>query len=275
MLRESQNRIRSMALIHQTLYESKDFAQVDFGNFLDSLVPTLVSSYGVGTDRVHARRSMRVEVLLPINAAIPCGLVVNELISNALKHAFPGDRDGEITIDLAPGRRTMRAAHRQRRWRRAFRRASTWRRPPRWACSSSPCSPISSAARWTFNRANPTRFALRFPHRARETDRMMPSHELWWSKTSGSSRCICGNSCRGWATRSPAMATSGEQALQQIRDLQPDVVLMDIHIEGDIDGIETAARIPPELHIPVIYLTAYSEEATLERARDTSRTAIC
>ena len=65
----------------------------------------------------------------------------------------------------------------------------------------------------------------------------------------------------------PAMATAGEQALQHIRDFQPDVVLMDIHIEGDIDGIETAARIPPELHVPVIYLTAYSEEATLERAR--------
>jgi signal transduction histidine kinase len=65
----------------------------------------------------------------------------------------------------------------------------------------------------------------------------------------------------------PAMATAGKQALQQIQELLPDVVLMDIHIEGDIDGIETAARIPPELHIPVIYLTAYSEEATLERAR--------
>ena len=44
---------------------------------------------------------------------------------------------------------------------------------------------------------------------------------------------------------------------------------MDIHIEGDIDGIETAARIPPDYHIPVVYLTAYSEEATLERARET------
>jgi signal transduction histidine kinase len=65
----------------------------------------------------------------------------------------------------------------------------------------------------------------------------------------------------------PAMATAGEQALKHIRELLPDVVLMDIHIEGDIDGIETASRIPPELHIPVIYLTAYSEEATLERAR--------
>ena len=65
----------------------------------------------------------------------------------------------------------------------------------------------------------------------------------------------------------PAMATKGAEALSKIAELLPDIVLMDIHIEGDIDGIETAARIPPELQIPVIYLTAYSEEATLERAR--------
>ena len=67
----------------------------------------------------------------------------------------------------------------------------------------------------------------------------------------------------------PAMCTEGTQALKKIQDIRPDVVLMDIHIEGDIDGIETASRIPDDLQIPVIYLSAYSEEATLERARST------
>jgi PAS domain S-box-containing protein len=101
ILRESQNRIRSMALIHQTLYESKDFVQVDFSNFLETLAPTLISSYGVDSDRVTLSIDA-VEVLLPINAAIPCGLVVNELISNALKHAFRDGRTGTISIELAP-----------------------------------------------------------------------------------------------------------------------------------------------------------------------------
>ncbi len=100
MMRESQNRIRSMALIHQTLYESKDFARVDFRNFLDSLLPNLVSSYGIGSERVKLVIHS-VEVLLPINAAIPCGLIVNELISNALKHGFPGDTKGEISVRLS------------------------------------------------------------------------------------------------------------------------------------------------------------------------------
>lgn len=64
----------------------------------------------------------------------------------------------------------------------------------------------------------------------------------------------------------PVVVSSGADALAQIEMLRPDVVLMDIHIDGDLDGIETASRIPPELMVPVIYLTAYSEEATLARA---------
>jgi CheY-like chemotaxis protein len=58
----------------------------------------------------------------------------------------------------------------------------------------------------------------------------------------------------------------GEEALRFINDLYPDVILMDIHIQGAMDGIETATRIPRYLHIPVIYLTAYSEDTTLARA---------
>src|SRR5271157_4591762 len=63
-----------------------------------------------------------------------------------------------------------------------------------------------------------------------------------------------------------AVAASGEEALRQIEAQRPDVVLMDIHIEGPIDGIETTARISPDLQIPVIYLTAYAGDTTLERA---------
>jgi signal transduction histidine kinase len=66
-----------------------------------------------------------------------------------------------------------------------------------------------------------------------------------------------------------AVVTSGRKALAAITENRPDIVLMDIHIDGDMDGIATAAAIPPDLHLPVVYLTAYSEEATLERARAT------
>jgi len=99
VLQSTQNRIRSMALIHQTLYQSKDFARVDFNAFLLSFVPTLIQSYSVQPDQVSLTIHVA-EVRLPIDAAIPCGLIVNELISNALKHAFPDGRKGTICISF-------------------------------------------------------------------------------------------------------------------------------------------------------------------------------
>jgi PAS domain S-box-containing protein len=99
MLRDSQNRIRSMALIHQTLYQSKDFARVDFRNFLDQLAPVLLTTYAPMAGRV--RLSVQAEgVYLPIEAAVPAGLAVNEIVSNALKHGFPDGREGEIHVRL-------------------------------------------------------------------------------------------------------------------------------------------------------------------------------
>jgi len=100
MLLDSQNRITSMALVHETLCQSRNLARVDFGNFLDSLVPSLVASYGVCPENISVDIDA-VGMLLPVDAAIPCGLVVNELITNALKHAFPGGQLGEIKVGLA------------------------------------------------------------------------------------------------------------------------------------------------------------------------------
>ncbi len=99
-LRASRNRIKSMALIHQTIYQSKDFAAVNFGIFLDTLIPILFSSYNLEIEQVKVSVKAA-EVRLPINLAIPCGLIVNELVSNALKHAFPKGRQGEISLKLA------------------------------------------------------------------------------------------------------------------------------------------------------------------------------
>jgi DNA-binding NarL/FixJ family response regulator len=65
------------------------------------------------------------------------------------------------------------------------------------------------------------------------------------------------------------VAACGKRALRLVNEMRPDVVLMDIHIEGAIDGIETTERIPAELMVPVVYLTAYSDEETLQRASET------
>jgi PAS domain S-box-containing protein len=108
ILKDAQNRIRSMGLIHQTLYQSQDFASVDFSGFLAALIPNLSVSYAAEPSRV-ALSIDAVGVLLPISVAVPCGLMVNELITNAFKHGFPGGRPGEITVSLRhePGERVV------------------------------------------------------------------------------------------------------------------------------------------------------------------------
>ncbi|TWB34117.1 PAS domain S-box protein [Nitrospirillum viridazoti] len=100
MLSDTKNRVQSMSLIHQILYESKNFSEVDLGLFLKGLAPTLVAAYGLDAGRVSLKIDVG-ELFLPINAAIPCGLLVNELITNALKHGFPGDRHGEVSVTFA------------------------------------------------------------------------------------------------------------------------------------------------------------------------------
>jgi PAS domain S-box-containing protein len=99
---EIQNRISSMALIHAKLYQADDLARIDFGKYLQDLTNALIHSYGFTSDSVSVTLSAP-EVLLNINTAVPLGLIINELVSNCLKHAFTSDRDGnEIRIELQP-----------------------------------------------------------------------------------------------------------------------------------------------------------------------------
>jgi two-component sensor histidine kinase len=97
LFRESQNRVKSMALVHERLYRSENMIEVDFGEYVRTVVVQLARSYGKG----HITCSVEADdVRLAVDAAIPCGLMVNELVSNALKYAFP-DRDaGEIHVSL-------------------------------------------------------------------------------------------------------------------------------------------------------------------------------
>ncbi len=97
---DSQHRIESMSLIHEELYKSADLARVDFAQYMSNLTENLFESYGVVADQV----SLGIDVDSPpldIDKAIPLGLIVNELVSNSLKYAFPDSGKGTIAISLS------------------------------------------------------------------------------------------------------------------------------------------------------------------------------
>jgi two-component sensor histidine kinase len=99
LLRESHTRVKSIALIHEKLYQSPNLTQVDIQHYIRSLTEYLCTSYGLDPEKIRLRLDLE-QAYLGIGTAIPCGLIINELVSNALKHAFPGDREGEIYVGL-------------------------------------------------------------------------------------------------------------------------------------------------------------------------------
>lgn len=98
---DSKNRVRSMALIHEQLYQSPNLAHIDFAEYVTSLVNYLVRVYRVDESRIRVHLSLA-PLYMGIDTAVPCGLILNELVSNAFKHAFTDDRQGDVLITLQP-----------------------------------------------------------------------------------------------------------------------------------------------------------------------------
>ncbi|MBN1938801.1 MAG: PAS domain S-box protein [Candidatus Aminicenantes bacterium] len=100
--REGQRRIRSMALVHEKLYRSRSLSRIEFGGYLRQLSGQMLQSSDKRPGTISLKLDMD-ERMFDIQTAIPLGLITNELLSNSLKHAFPDERRGEITISLRPG----------------------------------------------------------------------------------------------------------------------------------------------------------------------------
>ncbi len=99
MFKQSQNRVKAMALLHEKLYQSPELTRIDFDEYLRSLMPTLFQSYKTTMAEIECIIETD-GMLLDIDTAIPCGLIVGELVANSLKHAFPQGKTGSINVGL-------------------------------------------------------------------------------------------------------------------------------------------------------------------------------
>ncbi len=105
-LHESQNRIRAMALVHEILYQSTGFRKIDLDTYVRTLGKNLFDVYGIKEKEIPLHTDIP-DISLDANSAIPVGLIINELMSNALKHAFPGKNNGEIFIKVRKETHTL------------------------------------------------------------------------------------------------------------------------------------------------------------------------
>jgi PAS domain S-box-containing protein len=99
LLRESQNRIKTMAYIHESLYQNKSFSSVNFSDYVNTLVNNIVQSYSYSSEKIELIMELA-DIDLSLDISIPAGLIINELITNSMKHAFPGEKHGMIMLKL-------------------------------------------------------------------------------------------------------------------------------------------------------------------------------
>ena len=264
LFKESQNRVRSIALFHEKLYQSRDLGRVEIAEYLKGLANDSFATYGVNpADIVLAVHTE--DIPLGVDAAISCGLIVNELISNSVKHAFPDRRKGQVEV-------TLRSAGTDVILEVAdngvgFPANLDFRSPSTLGLKLVAIFTEQVDGTMDLTREGGTRFSLRFTpgtFMSEAANRILVVEDQ---------RLVAAdieNTLKKLGYVVVGNVASAEDAISKSDQLRPELVLMDVRLRGEMDGIEAAEVIRDRFNVPVVYLTAYADEETILRAKKTT-----
>ena len=273
----SQNRIRSMALVHEMLYGSESFSEINFSAYIQAIVKELQETYEVPGKAIAV--SLQSEnTVLGIHLAIPCALIVNELVSNSLKHAFPDRSEGEIRIGFSRDEDDYLLTVEDNGIGFRHNRDYVEGGSLGLYLVIELCSQIGGEI--TIEESGGTRFSLTFG----KIKKPARPQEYGYPDSGGADRkkkilivederitaVHLRKNLENAGYGITGIASSGSEALKSILAEKPDLIIMDIFLEGERTGIEIVRDINKYFFIPVIYCTANSDPYIRQKAEETS-----
>ena len=264
VFREGQDRLKSMILVHEKLYGSADLSNIDFGDYVRTLVEQLFQSYDEQADKVLVSVDAD-HVMLPIEIALPCGMIISELLTNVFKYAFPEAKAGTATVSIK---------HREERIFVAV--TDTGIGMP---AEIDIDDPNTFGLQLVRNLAEQiggtlglvaesgTAVTIGFPSRKQHrVKRAMEQARIFVVEDEALIAMAIKDQLEQFGYAVCGTAARGESALGLIADREPDLVLMDINLACKMNGIEVAEKLHQSGDVPVVFLTAYSDSELLARA---------
>ncbi len=273
---ESENRVRSIALVHEMLYRSESLSNINFKDYITSLVEQIEMFTSCREKNINIKVNAENQ-LIGIESAIPCALIVNELITNAVKYAFTGVEGGTIGISFSGKNDTYSLVVTDDG--PGFHSDFNLEKSESLGLRMVNELVKQLKGKITIESRKGVRISVLFGDGVnQELNETAPVHE---GLTMNGKRLLLVEDERitvlhiknilenvGYSVIDTV--SSGEEALKIVKKFRPDIILMDIMLDGKLDGIDTVEMILRDYTIPVIYLTANTDMYVKERAMKTS-----
>lgn len=276
-INSSINRIHSMGLIHEKLFERSDFTNIDFYEYISLLANHLIERMNIHGCEVTLAIEMK-KINISIEQAVPCGLLLNELISNSLKHGFKGRPRGIISISVSQEKENLVGKIHYHDNGIGFSRTTGISKGIGCRLIQELANQLDLSIKKTNSPGNGCSYEfwkLSNPHE-NKMDKKMKTVENPSSHDKRSAYIVedeviiamaLENTLKTFGFSVLGTSSSGKDAIKNIQSSQakPDIIIMDVGLKGDMDGIETAQRLNEHAMIPIIFRTGYGNDSMMKR----------